>query len=388
MRKIILLLSLSLLLLQFACEHVQYRIRRGETPMRGVNLGGWLVVEHWMTGDSVIWGGVPDSVSSNGEFQTMKYLGHSKGDSLFEQHRSTWITEQDIIEIASYGINTVRVPVGYWIVGFDNHDPSGKEEWKVFAPGGLKYLDNVIQWGNNHNVAVLVGIHAAKGSQNGNDNSAPTDGGKTYWGSYSENIANTVDVAGFLAGRYKDQPSFLGIGMLNEPSGSTTNDNLIDYYGQAYSVIRSKSDCLVTHSPLLWEQGPGGNVWPGFFPPPNYSNCLHEWHKYLIWGYEGWSEDRLMNEGIDGISSQISQWQGNWLFIGEFSVATGGSAPFTDTQKFRNFVNKYFSAVKQAHLGFTYWTWKVSGDEKGGRSSWSLRNLIRNGDVPTSIFTN
>lgn len=95
-----------------------------------------------------------------------------------------------------------------------------------------------------------------------------------------------------------------------------------------------------------------------------------------------------MNEGIDGISSQISQWQGNWLFIGEFSVATGGSAPFSDTQKFRNFANKYFSAVKQAHLGFTYWTWKVSGDENGGRSSWSLRNLIRNGDVPTSIFTN
>lgn len=40
-------------------EHVQYRIRRGEIPMRGVNIGGWLVAEHWMTYDSVIWGGVP-----------------------------------------------------------------------------------------------------------------------------------------------------------------------------------------------------------------------------------------------------------------------------------------------------------------------------------------
>jgi len=28
--------------------------------MRGVNLGGWLVAEHWMTSDSVIWEGVPE----------------------------------------------------------------------------------------------------------------------------------------------------------------------------------------------------------------------------------------------------------------------------------------------------------------------------------------
>jgi len=107
-------------------------------------------------------------------------------------------------------------------------------------------------------------------------------------------------------------------------------------------------------------------------------------HKYLIWGYEGWDEDRLMGEGIDGISSQISQWYGNWLFIGEFSVATTPS--FADEQKFRNFVSKYFNALKGAHSGWTYWTWKVSGDT-GGRTAWSLRNLVRNGDVPTFLFT-
>ncbi len=45
-------------------EHIQYRIRRGEIPMRGVNLGGWLVAEHWMTSDSVIWGGVPENIAN------------------------------------------------------------------------------------------------------------------------------------------------------------------------------------------------------------------------------------------------------------------------------------------------------------------------------------
>ncbi len=40
-------------------QHIQYRIRRGEIPTRSVNLGGWLVAEHWMTGGSPAWSGVP-----------------------------------------------------------------------------------------------------------------------------------------------------------------------------------------------------------------------------------------------------------------------------------------------------------------------------------------
>jgi glucan 1,3-beta-glucosidase len=68
---------------------------------------------------------------------------------------------------------------------------------------------------------VLISIHAAKGSQNGNDHSSPSDPGKTYWGSYSENVKNTIDVADFLAARYEKDPAFLGIGLLNEPAGTT-----------------------------------------------------------------------------------------------------------------------------------------------------------------------
>ena len=146
----------------------------------------------------------------------MQFLGHATGDQRFEQHRLSWIAERDIAEIAAAGLNAVRVPIGYWIVGFDNHDPSNKQEWKVLAPNGLKYLDMLIKdWCNKHNLAVFISLHAAKGSQNGMDHSAAPDPGKSYWGSYRENIDNTIDVANFLANRYKDDPAFLGIGLLN-----------------------------------------------------------------------------------------------------------------------------------------------------------------------------
>lgn len=28
----------------------------------------------------------------------------------------------------------------------------------------------------------------------------------------------------------------------------------------------------------------------------------HEWHRYLIWGYEDFSEDRILYEAVDGVT--------------------------------------------------------------------------------------
>ncbi len=43
--------------------------------MQGVNIGGWLVAEYWMTSASPAWLGVPANIANHGEFKTMQYLG-------------------------------------------------------------------------------------------------------------------------------------------------------------------------------------------------------------------------------------------------------------------------------------------------------------------------
>ena len=43
-------------------EHIQYAIRAGRVPVRGVNLGGWLVVENWINSKDPLWYGVPSTV--------------------------------------------------------------------------------------------------------------------------------------------------------------------------------------------------------------------------------------------------------------------------------------------------------------------------------------
>jgi len=76
----------------------------------------------------------------------------------------------------------------------------------------------------------------------------------------------------------------LGIGLLNEPSGTTDDGILHQYYTTAYNAIRGTgNDCVLTHAPLLYQQDPShdsGSM-------AGASNSWEEWHKYLIWGYEG-----------------------------------------------------------------------------------------------------
>ncbi|ETK85373.1 hypothetical protein F441_09929 [Phytophthora nicotianae CJ01A1] len=362
-----------------ASDSLQARLRRGEVPCRGVNLGGWLVAEHWMTWDSCLWHGVPDAIKNQGEFATMKFLGHEEGDRRFDEHRRSWITEYDIAEMKRFGLNTVRVPVGYWIMGFDPTDFPNKLEWTVFAPHSLRYLDELVNhWCVKYDMAVIVDIHAAKGSQNGRDHSAAVDSGVKYWGQYPENVDNTVYLAKFLASRYRFCPSFLGIGLLNEPEHPTEQHVLRAYYERAYSEIRATgNDCVLTVAPLLTEQSPP--FMEDFMRYPKYFNVWHEWHPYFIWGYEGQNREQVL-QAVRRYGDQISSWSGNWLLIDEWSLGAQGCAfPSEDRYGLQQFASAQLEAFSKAHSGWIFWSWRHSDDGHNRPTGWSMRQLLRDG---------
>ncbi|KAL0481506.1 glucan 1,3-beta-glucosidase [Acrasis kona] len=363
-------------------DHVAFKIRNGKLPMRGANVGAWLVAEHWMSSDSNIWAGVPGNIINQGEYQLMKYLGHGEGDKRFDYHRKVWFNESDVAEMAKFRLNAVRVPVGYWIVGFDKSGGGGSDDWKTFAPGGLQYLDQLIRvWARKYNIAVLVDLHATKGSQNGNEHSAPKNPGKSFFTAYQENVNNALDAIEFLVNRYKNEPAYLGFGCINEPSGSTSESGLKNFYTRAYDRIRATgSQHIVGVAPLLSQQGPWSSDWRNFFKPPQHQNIIHEWHKYFIWGFEGQNEGQILNYVYNGLVNDIKAWQGNWLFIGEWSLATNPSAPFNNRNQWNSFANGVIKAFNQAPGGWTFWSWKTSND--GGKNTWSMRSLLRLGLFP------
>ncbi|GMF26626.1 unnamed protein product [Phytophthora fragariaefolia] len=372
--------------------HIQYSIRNGDTTSKGVNLGSWLVAEHWMTGAADFWQGVSDDDAGKGEYTAItKAVDSDTIRSNLDYHHSTFITESDIADIAAAGLNTVRVPVGYWIVGFDNDDPSGQAAWKQYSNGTLKYLDALVtDWAKKHNIAVLLSLHAAKGSQNGADHSSPSDPGSSHWSAYDENVANTISMATFLADRYKDEDAFLGIGLLNEPNASTDEDKLYAYYEKAYAAIRgAANDCVLSVAPLLYKQSP--DAMTDFMQAPAYSNVWVEWHPYFVWGYESTNEYDLTNTAVKtNFQNSVSQWNArenhNRLFIGEWSFATAGKFS-GDQEGYYAFCQAMMDVIDQAEGGFTFWSWRLYGDESGF-NAWSLRSVLRDDRFKSILFPN
>ncbi|CAH0474035.1 unnamed protein product [Peronospora belbahrii] len=299
---------------------------------------------------------------------------------MLSKHHDTFITEDDIKQIAAAGVNTLRVPVGFWIIGYDNYDPTNQREIEAYSPGTIMYLDRLIRvWAMKYNVAVLVDVHAAKGSQNGNDHSSPSTPGQILWSEKRENIANTIEVVRFLAARYINDEAFLGIGLLNEPRGNVSASLLYQYYLDAYQVVRSTgSDCVLTIMSMLDSKNPMELA--GFMPMPRYKNVWVEWHSYFIWTYENRTNKHLVEVDVkQDYQEKMTKWNAmtdnNPLFIGEWSFASPSNMLLNDPELFYEFAKAQLEIHSQAAKGWTYWTWKL--DVKGNKlDSWSLQRLL------------
>ncbi|KAG9402841.1 hypothetical protein AC1031_006383 [Aphanomyces cochlioides] len=297
-----------------SAAHIQHDIRAGRVKSHGVNLGGWLVAENWMTTGAVIWQGVPQTTAT-GEL--------NKG------RRDSNNIENDIRQISLANLNTVRVPVGFWIQGCD-HLAAGvlKDHCNRYAKGGLDYLDKLIRdWAWKHNVA-----HPRR----------------------SKN-----------------------------PESVDTNV-LMQCYRDAYKAVRAVSDCVLTHVPLLSHQKPGHGTYMDDFAP-EMTNVWHEWHSYVIWTYESMTEDQLINQGVAGRVNGINNWKGKPLFLGEWSFVMPGST-FSDMNRFGQLASRMMGMFKGAKSGWAYWTWKKANDDKSNLDKWSLRSVLKlaNSFTPTA----
>ena len=191
-------------------------VKSGAAPMNGVNLGSWLVLEKWMA--PAPWDGI--SGEPWGERQLMLTAAQqgktAQVRQAIKQHRDSWVKEEDFITMEAAGINAVRLPVGFWVVA------GTAGEAVPFVEGGLAYVDKAMEWGAKHGIGVLLDMHAAPGSQNGFDHSAPAQKNKALWDSANQPSpsypAQTLAVIKTLAQRYGSAPALLGFAPLNEPT--------------------------------------------------------------------------------------------------------------------------------------------------------------------------
>lgn len=78
----------------------------GTDKIRGVNLGSSFIIEKWMASGEWNDMGCGDY---NSEWGCVKGIGQDAANKAFKKHWQTWIVQDDIKKMISYGLNTIRV---------------------------------------------------------------------------------------------------------------------------------------------------------------------------------------------------------------------------------------------------------------------------------------
>jgi len=185
-------------------------------PLKGVNLGGWLILERWMTPS------VFDGFEANDEYTLSQT---SSGRAVIRKHRDAFITEDDFIWLHENSIDIIRLPIGYWV--FENNES--------LVPH-VKYVDWAMKMAAKYKIKVLLDLHGLQGSQNGYDHSGRI--GKSVWFRHKTFRQESLRTLKKIAERYKNHSALWGVQIINEPKFGIFHFKLRSFYKKAYRILQ------------------------------------------------------------------------------------------------------------------------------------------------------
>lgn len=189
---------------------------------RGVNLGGWLVAERWMTPQLF------EGVDGASEYALGRSLGREETRRRLAEHRATFITEADFAEIYRAGYDFVRLPVGYWLF-----DPAASE----FVDGEA-YVDQAFSWAARYGLRIVLDFHGLQGSQNGYDHSGREGKIDFFKRGNDHQALKTLE---YMSQKYGRESSLMAIEVINEPKvGWFRSRQLVRYYSRAQQVVHAQ----------------------------------------------------------------------------------------------------------------------------------------------------
>lgn len=308
-----------------------------EVILRGMGLGGWMLQEPYMMEMSGI-------ASAQWEIRSkiQDLIGPSATESFYDMWHAGHCTERDIDSLASWGFNSVRLPMHYnlFTLPIEEEPVAGINTW---LEKGFIMTDSLVKWCAARHMYVILDLHAAPGGQ-GKDY-AICDGNPAYpslWES-ELNRQKTIALWRKIAERYVNEPWIGGYDLINEPNWSftaggnqngcseTSNAPLRQLLVDITSTIRQVDPLHM----IIIEGNCWGNNYNGMFPLWD-ANMVLSFHKY--WSYN----DQNSIQGILNLRSQynVPVWLGE---SGENS-----NAWFTDA----------IQLVEKNRIGWAWWPLK------------------------------
>lgn len=384
--------------------------------IKGVNLGNWLVLEKWMSP------GLFAGTTAEDEYYLPTQLPREVYEARIRTHRAEYITERDFTRIRAMGMNTVRIPVPYFIFG--DREP---------FIGCVEELDRAFNWAERYGLKILIDLHTAPDSQNGFDNGGIS--GVCKWSQEPEEVEFELTVLERLAQRYGKREGLWGIEVINEPiteeiwehmdvptrypavdpeKAAGTRPNTLafirQFYLDAYDRLRKylpEEKCVVIHDAFLLK------AWKDFMREDKYKNVVLDTHQYLMMaeglGCEQTIEGYLkfIKENYEADIREMQEYFpvicGEWCLFNSLAVGKdtkGGQTVLNgqeglseesvgDEEKkriYRALADAQLEAWK-AGSGYFYWSYKLLVDTVNdagwiGWDSWDLGRCVDFGWFP------
>lgn len=393
----------------------------GKDRIRGVNLGGWFVLEPFIS--PALYQKYPGAVDEWSLSTLMAADTANGGLDQIEHHYATFMTEADIAEIAGAGLNWVRVPIAFWAIETWPGEP-------FLAQKSWKYIVRLFGWCRKYGIRVYLDLHTIPGSQNGFNHSGRK--GQINFLHGVMGMANAQRTLNYIRviTQFISQPEWRNVvvmfGVMNEAIPRTIGENeMRSFYIEVHRVIRSVSGYGAGNGPYMAFHDGFLSLapWPDFMRGAD--RVVLDSHPYFafnggpaldpiatgtgadaggMWpraACERWATDFSNSRRNYGITI-AGEWSNGFNDCGLFlngvaekdTVTYGGNCEdWMDASKWDAATKAgimHFAQASMDALGDNFfWTWKIGKSERGISESplWSYQQGLREGFMPTDPRT-
>jgi endoglucanase len=191
--------------------------------LRGIGLGGWLNLEHFMLG-------IPGTETEI-RAAFMAVYGQEAAARFWDAYFAVYTAEADLQFVRTLGLNSLRVPVNFKLFGLTD---------SAFSTStAVRELDRLLAIAERLGLLVIFDLHSAPGGQNPDWHCDNATGNADFWKA-PEHRSSVIRLWEQLASRYRDNTTVAAYDLINEPCyfDDALNSVLVDFYATCISAIR------------------------------------------------------------------------------------------------------------------------------------------------------
>ena len=245
--------------------------------LKGMGLGGWMVQEGYMLQMESL--ANPQHEIKN---RIEELIGSQDTDMFFQAWRDNHVRRMDITSLASWGFNSVRLPMHYnlFTLPIEDEPVPGNNTW---IETGFELIDQLIEWcrqlhdDDDMIMYIILDLHAAPGGQGKDAAISDYDNTKPSLWESSANRDKTVALWRRIAERYANESLIAGYDLINEPNWDLDGNVLLAQLYQEITVAIREVD----KNHILFIEGNWfANDFTGLMTPPWDDNMVYSPHKY------------------------------------------------------------------------------------------------------------